>query len=77
MFRKHLYQTREVSKDIHRPRVDFCRNALVEVLDLKRHSGMLANTLTSRKGFVTPNVLAYRRAAPTRAKLNPRAGPSG
>jgi hypothetical protein len=71
---------RVVGHNIHRPRLDFREDACVEIFDLERHEPMLANALTRRKperAFVTPNVLASRRAATDVRKKNTRAGGSG
>ena len=46
---QQLQQSRIVREDVNRPRLDLRENALVEVLDSKRHEAMLANMLTSRK----------------------------
>lgn len=49
MLGKQLSQTRVVREDIHGPRLDLRQHTLVEVLDLKRHAAMLANSLTTGK----------------------------
>src|SRR3546814_6021316 len=46
-FRRVLFRS-VVCQNVHRPRFDRCQNALMEVIDLVGHAGMLANTLTPR-----------------------------
>jgi hypothetical protein len=50
-------QTSIVRENVNRPRFDFGKDALMEVLDLEGHGRRLAKTRTSCNGgtFMTPN----------------------
>ena len=48
VFGQKLNEARVVGKDIDRPRFDLSKHTFVEILDLKRHTSMLAKTLTLR-----------------------------
>lgn len=50
---QQFQQPRVVRKDVKGPRLDLGKDAFVEVFDHKRHSEMLANMLTPRKGVLS------------------------